>query len=123
MSCRSVRVYYACKHSIRQLNIIFRYTYNNQPDKAIEYNLRLRRPNAFELIQEYNMFDAVKDKAVLLMEFDQHLLEKEENKNKPSKMPAVQLLVKNTDAIPVSDLLLIIHRITSSNLLHFSLKR
>ncbi|GAA5814860.1 hypothetical protein MFLAVUS_008363 [Mucor flavus] len=76
------------------------YTYNNQPDKAIEYNLRLRRPNAFELIQEYNMFDAVKDKAVLLMEFDQHLLEKEETNTKPSKMPAVQLLVKNTDAIP-----------------------
>ncbi|CEP10790.1 hypothetical protein [Parasitella parasitica] len=76
------------------------YTYNNQPDKAIEYNLRLRRPNAFELIQEYNMFDAVKDKAVLLMEFDQHLLEKEEAKSNPSKMPAVQLLVKNTDAIP-----------------------
>lgn len=48
------------------------------------------------------MFDAVKDKAVLLMEFDQHLLEKEETNTKPSKMPAVQLLVKNTDAIPVS---------------------
>ncbi|OBZ81420.1 Vacuolar protein sorting-associated protein 41 [Choanephora cucurbitarum] len=77
------------------------YTYNNQPDKAIEYNLRLRRPNAFELIQEYNMFDAVKDKAILLMEFDQYLLQKEENKStRPSQMPAVQLLVKNTDAIP-----------------------
>ncbi|KAI8972362.1 hypothetical protein BDB01DRAFT_884491 [Pilobolus umbonatus] len=74
------------------------YTYNNQPDKAIEYNLRLRRPNAFELIQEYNMFDAVKDKVVLLMEFDQHLLENENEK--ASKMPAVQLLVKNTEAIP-----------------------
>ena len=82
--------------------LFFRYTYNSQPDKAIEYNLRLRRPNAFELIQEYNMFDAVKDKAVLLMEFDQYLLQKEENKaTKPSQMPAVQLLVKNTDAIPV----------------------
>ncbi|KAI9491298.1 hypothetical protein BDB00DRAFT_767376 [Zychaea mexicana] len=56
------------------------YTYNNQPDKAIEYNLRLRRPNAFELIQEYNMFDAVKDKAVLLMEFDQHLYDSEQDK-------------------------------------------
>ncbi|KAI8371458.1 uncharacterized protein BYT42DRAFT_594997 [Radiomyces spectabilis] len=85
------------------------YTYNNQPDKAIEYNLRLRRPDAFELIQEYNMFDAVKDKAVLLMEFDQHLLEKERKETsatdqtdhpKPAaQMPAVQLLVKNTDAI------------------------
>ncbi|KAI7904801.1 uncharacterized protein BX663DRAFT_503574 [Cokeromyces recurvatus] len=82
------------------------YTYNNQPDKAIEYNLRLRRPNAFELIQEYSMFDAVKDKALLLMEFDQYLLEKEKKEQnepitqKPTKMPAVQLLVKNTDAIP-----------------------
>ncbi|KAI8987337.1 hypothetical protein BDF20DRAFT_814816 [Mycotypha africana] len=76
------------------------YTMNNQPDKAIEYNLRLRRPNAFELIQEYNMFDAVKDKAVLLLEFDQYLAGKEGNKQQLSKMPAVQLLVKNTDAIP-----------------------
>ncbi|KAI9486141.1 MAG: hypothetical protein EXX96DRAFT_471553 [Benjaminiella poitrasii] len=81
------------------------YTYNNQPDKAIEYNLRLRRPNAFELIQEYNMFDAVKDKAVLLLEFDQYLLEKGKSSTtttaqKQTKMPAVQLLVKNTDAIP-----------------------
>ena len=85
---------------------MFRYTYNNQPDKAIEYNLRLRRPNAFELIQEYNMFDAVKDKAVLLMEFDQHLIESEEKQgNTPQKatqMPAVQMLVKNTEAIPVN---------------------
>lgn len=90
-------------HTHVQTHLYARYTYNNQPDKAIEYNLRLRRPNAFELIQEYNMFDAVKDKAVLLMEFDQHLLEKEgETNSKPTKMPAVQLLVKNTDAIPVS---------------------
>lgn len=90
-------------HTNITTHLHYRYTYNSQPDKAIEYNLRLRRPNAFELIQEYNMFDAVKDKAVLLMEFDQHLLEKEgETKSKPSKMPAVQLLVKNTDAIPVS---------------------
>lgn len=101
-----------------------RYTYNNQPDKAIEYNLRLRRPNAFELIQEYNMFDAVKDKAVLLMEFDQHLLEKEgETKSKPSKMPAVQLLVKNTDAIPVSFVCYRKGYIDNSSCYHSSLKK
>ncbi|CAO3637448.1 unnamed protein product [Cunninghamella blakesleeana] len=85
------------------------YDYNKRPDMAIEYNLRLRRPNAFEIIQEYNMFDAVKDKAVLLMEFDQHLLEKEEQKTDPATkktstkkatdMPAVQLLVKNHEAM------------------------
>jgi hypothetical protein len=65
------------------------------------------------------MFDAVKDKAILLMEFDQHLLGKEENKSKPSKMPAVQLLVKNTDAIPVSDLLIILDIITNSKFISF----
>lgn len=53
------------------------------------------------------MFDAVKDKAVLLMEFDQHLLEKQKTDSdssstkKPTQMPAVQMLAKNTDAIPV----------------------
>ncbi|RCH83374.1 Vacuolar protein sorting-associated protein 41, partial [Rhizopus stolonifer] len=77
------------------------YTFNNQLDKAIEYNLRLRRPSAFQLIQEYNMFDAVKDKALLMMELDQDLLKKEHDAEMtPTKMPAVQLLVKNTDAIP-----------------------
>lgn len=59
------------------------------------------------------MFDAVKDKALLLMEFDQHLLEKENNK--PTKMPAVQLLVKNTDAIPVSPPFHIYHALSNSS--------
>lgn len=37
-----------------------------------------------------------------MMELDQHLLEKEQDPTlHPIKMPAVQLLVKNTDAIPV----------------------
>ncbi|KAI8073983.1 hypothetical protein BC940DRAFT_363920 [Gongronella butleri] len=83
------------------------YTFNDQPEKAIEYNLRLRRPNAFDLIQEYDMFDAVKDKAVLLMEFDQHLLAKAKKEDpahvaKPAAMPAVQMLVKNTEAMPIA---------------------
>ncbi|KAM3580631.1 Vacuolar protein sorting-associated protein 41 [Umbelopsis sp. WA50703] len=84
------------------------YTYNGRPDKAIEYNLRLRRPNAFELIREYNMYEAVRDKAVLLMEFDQYLLEEQDKaepdestpKKPPTEMPAVQLLIENTQAIP-----------------------
>jgi hypothetical protein len=72
--------------------------------------LRLRRPNAFELIREYNMYEAVRDKAVLLMEFDQYLLEEQDKaepdestpKKPPTEMPAVQLLIENTQAIPVS---------------------
>jgi hypothetical protein len=49
------------------------------------------------------MFDAVKDKAVLLMEFDQHLMKKQDPQKtvKLSTMPAVQLLVKNTEAMKV----------------------
>jgi hypothetical protein len=64
------------------------------------------------------MFDAVKDKAVLLMEFDQHLIEMEGSQTKPTKMPAVQLLVKNADAIPVSSLLLLFRK-SYSHLMSF----
>ncbi|KAI9283703.1 hypothetical protein BC943DRAFT_280643 [Umbelopsis sp. AD052] len=83
------------------------YTYNGKPDKAIEYNLRLRRPNAFDLIREYNMYEAVRDKAVLLMEFDQYLLDEQAKtvqegspRKQANDMPAVQLLIENTQAIP-----------------------
>ncbi|RUS21513.1 vacuolar protein sorting-associated protein 41 [Endogone sp. FLAS-F59071] len=76
------------------------YTHNNQFDKAIEYNLRLHRPNAFDLIRQHNMFSAIKDKAMLLMESDEYLLRMEHNKNrKAAEMPAVQLLVQNVDSI------------------------
>ncbi|KAG9300436.1 hypothetical protein G9A89_010061 [Geosiphon pyriformis] len=99
------------------------YAYNHEPDKALEYNLRLRRPNVFDLIREYNLFSSVQDKVVLLMEFDQHLLSLEEKKQddapensqesnensakspvitKPSEGPAVQLLVQNTESVPIS---------------------
>lgn len=102
-----------------------RYAYNHEPDKALEYNLRLRRPNVFDLIRDYNLFSAVQDKVVLLMDFDQHLMSEEkkklemesenseqdpENKNGPVKksrpkkateMPAVQLLVENTESVQV----------------------
>jgi vacuolar protein sorting-associated protein 41 len=82
----------------------------------------LRRPNAFDLIREYNLFSAVQDKVLLLMEFDQHLfadatkaqeeelakLNQDPNKppvkirrKKPTDMPAVQLLVENTEHVTV----------------------
>ncbi|CAG8500991.1 4625_t:CDS:10 [Ambispora gerdemannii] len=99
------------------------YTFNHEPDKALEYSLRLRRPNVFDLIREYNLFSSIEDKIVLLMEFDQHLLsleakKSEENEDlyelteknspkltpikKPSEGPAVQLLVQNTESVPIS---------------------
>ena len=100
----------------------FRYGYNDQQDKALEFNLRLRRPNVFDLIREHSLFSAVRDKVLLLMEFDQHLFaeatkaqdeeiaksNQEPNKpsakirrKKPTDMPAVKLLVENTEHIKV----------------------
>ncbi|CAG8496376.1 2649_t:CDS:10 [Scutellospora calospora] len=91
------------------------YAYNREPDKALEYNLRLRRPNVFDLIREYNLFSAVQDKVILLMDFDQHLISEAQGEDeakdeqihthappaKAKNMPAVQLLVENTDSVPI----------------------
>ncbi|CAH1766839.1 14882_t:CDS:10 [Entrophospora sp. SA101] len=101
------------------------YAYNHEPDKALEYNLRLLRPNVFDLIIEYNLFPAVQEKVILLMKFDQHLLaeakkkanEEDEMKNelnttknnksnaglltKATDGPAVRLLVENTHDVPI----------------------
>ncbi|CAG8459764.1 7650_t:CDS:10 [Paraglomus occultum] len=100
------------------------YAYNREPDKALEYNLRLRRPNVFELIRDYNLFSALEGRIILLMEFDQHLMKEEEEREKKEKQsesadgdtaqknstksrakrqsegPAVQLLVQNTELVP-----------------------
>lgn len=50
---------------------------NRQPGKALPYFLRLRRPNVFDLIKTYNLFTAVRDQALLLVEFDMELVEKD----------------------------------------------
>jgi len=70
----------------------------------------------FELIREHDLFSAVRDKAILIMEFDQYLYEKntkepEEAGQAPSTLKpedeltkglAVQLMVQHTEEIPVS---------------------
>jgi len=91
------------------------YAYNHEPDKALEYNLRLLRPNVFDLIIEYNLFPAVQEKVILLMKFDQHLLAEakkkanEEDKNEmknelnttKNNKPNAGLLTKATDGLAV----------------------
>ncbi|CAG8565322.1 7125_t:CDS:10, partial [Racocetra fulgida] len=92
------------------------YAYNREPEKALEYNLRLRRPDVFDLIRTYNLFSAVQDKVILLMDFDQHLMSEAQKENetkdkqnymhgvpqvKAKNMPAVQLLIENTDSVQV----------------------
>eukprot|EP01111_Echinosteliopsis_oligospora_P016112 TRINITY_DN6578_c0_g1_i1.p1 TRINITY_DN6578_c0_g1~~TRINITY_DN6578_c0_g1_i1.p1 ORF type:complete len:893 (+),score=224.14 TRINITY_DN6578_c0_g1_i1:30-2708(+) len=64
------------------------YTYDKQFDKTLEILLKLKRGRVFELIKKHNLFDAIQDKVLLLMEFD----DSEE---------AVRLLVDNTDKIPI----------------------
>jgi hypothetical protein len=46
------------------------YILNRQPTHALPYFLRRRRPNVFDLIRENNLFTAVRDQALLLVEFD-----------------------------------------------------
>lgn len=49
------------------------YIRNRQPSKALVWFLRLRRPNVFDLIRENNLFTAVQDQALLLVEFEEDL--------------------------------------------------
>ncbi|KAJ8698884.1 Vacuolar protein sorting-associated protein 41 [Pleurotus ostreatus] len=51
------------------------YTANRQPGKALPFYLRLRWPNVFDLIREHNLSTDVRDQALLLVEFDQELIE------------------------------------------------
>ncbi|BEI86900.1 hypothetical protein CcaverHIS002_0702460 [Cutaneotrichosporon cavernicola] len=72
-----------------------------EPARALPYFLRLRKPGVFDLIREHNLFDAVQEQALLLVEFDQERI-KEDDLNKEDKHgAAIQLLVDHTLAIPV----------------------
>ena len=81
------------------------YTANRQPGKALLYFLRLRRPNVFDLIRDNNLFTAVQDQALLLVEFDHELMEKRRQAGEevsPSQSTAITLLVDHIHSIPVS---------------------
>ncbi|KAG9017435.1 Vacuolar protein sorting-associated protein 41 [Tulasnella sp. JGI-2019a] len=95
------------------------YMRNKQPGKALEYYLRLRKPDVFDLIRDHNLFVVVRDQALLLVEFD---LELEKSKravatkaeNSPEQKSvkgkekekgtsqAITLLVDHPHAIPVA---------------------
>jgi hypothetical protein len=83
------------------------YLVNRQPGKALPYFLRLRRPHVFDLIREHNLFTAVQDQALLLVEFDRERKgkvneEKDVESAKGRHGAAIQLLVDHTHSIPVS---------------------
>ncbi|KAH9947191.1 vacuolar protein sorting-associated protein 41 [Amylocystis lapponica] len=80
------------------------YTLNRQPGKALPFFLRLRRPNVFDLIRENNLFTAVQDQALLLVEFDQELMEKRKVEGEEVALEqgaAITLLVDHVHSIPI----------------------
>jgi hypothetical protein len=86
-----------------------RYIANRQPGKALPFFLRLRRPNVFDLICENNLFTDVQDQALLLVEFDQELMEKRKKEGGlavyDERHDAITLLVDHIHSIPVSALI------------------
>ncbi|CCM00293.1 uncharacterized protein FIBRA_02323 [Fibroporia radiculosa] len=81
------------------------YTNNRQPGKALPFFLRLRRPNVFDLIRENNLFTAVQDQVLLLVEFDHELMEIRkkggEDVDFDHNSTAIILLVDHIHSIPI----------------------
>ncbi|XP_064614137.1 vacuolar protein sorting-associated protein 41 homolog [Liolophura sinensis] len=63
------------------------HTYEKRFDKALAIYLRLQDPGVFKLIHKHNLFDAINDKIVQLMQFDRD--------------QAVNMLLDNIDKIPI----------------------
>jgi vacuolar protein sorting-associated protein 41 len=89
------------------------YIANRQPGQALPYFLRLRRPNVFQLIQDNNLYTDVQGQVLLLVEFDQGLIdvrrkagetEGKLGENKVDRGQAINLLVNYTQSIPVRSL-------------------
>lgn len=47
-----------------------RYTYDQRYGRALEIYLTLRHKDVFQLIHKHNLFSSIRDKIVLLMDFD-----------------------------------------------------
>lgn len=72
-----------------------------QPARALPYYLRLRKPHVFDLIREHNLFDAVQEQALLLVEFDRERIKEDPSIQVGKHGAAIELLVDHTMAIPV----------------------
>lgn len=51
-----------------------RYTYDKNYGNALEIYLMLRHKDVFQLIHKHNLFSSIKDKIVLLMDFDSEVM-------------------------------------------------
>lgn len=87
-------------------DIFHSYIANRQYGKALPFFIRLRRPNVFDLIRDHNLFTAVQDQALLLVEFDHELVENRRNEGDESvdfeRGAAITLLVDHIHSISVS---------------------
>ncbi|GAA94488.1 uncharacterized protein L969DRAFT_83952 [Mixia osmundae IAM 14324] len=92
------------------------YLMNRQFAKAVPLFLRLRRPGVFDLIKDHNLFAAVQDQAMHLVEFDKDTI-KRKNIDEQSTVrqdvagsplaqsrhgAAIELLVDHTHSIPIN---------------------
>ena len=92
-----------------------RYETSGQFIKLIELYLRLKQPEAFELIEKYQLFDFVKDQAKDLLMMDAPLQslnitdlshqERFEMFERWRRGPAAQLLARNINRIPIDSIL------------------
>ena len=86
------------------------YISSRRPGQVLPYFLRLRRPNVFQLIQDNNLYTDMQGQVLLLVEFDQELIDtrreagEKEGKlgeNKVDRGQAINLLANYTQSIPV----------------------
>ncbi|KAJ1976237.1 Vacuolar protein sorting-associated protein 41 [Dimargaris verticillata] len=106
--------------------LVILYTYQQQPEHIVEYSLQLHQPGMVDKIVEHRWIHEVRNKVVLLMQYDQHMYRQhplppsaqptrrasntssvvpsgsQETRQlmELSQMPGVQLLVRYHDAIP-----------------------
>ncbi|KAJ2022243.1 Vacuolar protein sorting-associated protein 41, partial [Coemansia sp. S85] len=83
-----------------QETLAFLYDRLNQPAKSLKYHLELFTPGVLDRIGRENLFDAVRDKAELVMRYDDHELGGERPLRDRCEAKGVLLLTDNTDAIP-----------------------
>ncbi|KAI8323650.1 hypothetical protein GQ54DRAFT_286058 [Martensiomyces pterosporus] len=91
---------------VESLKTILAFLYDklNQPSKSLLYHLELFSDGILDRVLRENLFDAVRDKAELVMRYDDHTLSS--TSDEPAQLKdrceaqGVQLLTDNTDAIP-----------------------
>ncbi|KAJ1744262.1 Vacuolar protein sorting-associated protein 41 [Coemansia sp. RSA 1086] len=95
------------KQSLKEI-MAFLYDRLNQPSKSLRCHLELYTPDILGRVCRENLFDAVRDKAELVLQYDDHTLGLLDSNHSDVPLQTrcqaegVQLLTDNADAIPSS---------------------